>query len=272
MSRSHLLAFAAALIIAMPVAAPVAAQLPASGRVLAAGDRTPVRDASVTVIGDGREVRTDSLGRYTIAVPRGTSRIVVRAPGFVPDTSEVIAATEPVVRSDIVLRRVQRLEEVRVSERRVPPKMQAFEDRRKSQHGSFIDRAALEKNATLRTGDIIARLATGAKVHHRGARSWAVGGRGPGTGSGIMKSRANLDRADIAAGAPLNACYMDVYLDGTIVYNSANRDGQSLWDLNSLQPDAIEGIEVYSPARTPAQYNRTGGGCGVILIWTRVSP
>jgi hypothetical protein len=78
-----------------------------------------------------------------------------------------------------------------------------------------------------------------------------------------------LDDFDIAAGAPL-ACYLDVYLDGALIYDSTARKAP-LFNLNSITASEIEAIEVYSSAaQVPAQYNKTSGGCGVMLIWTRV--
>lgn len=78
-----------------------------------------------------------------------------------------------------------------------------------------------------------------------------------------------LDDFDIAAGAPL-ACYIDVYLDGAMIYDSSARKAP-LFNLNSMSASEIEPIEVYSSAaQAPAQYNKTSGGCGVMLIWTRI--
>ena len=74
--------------------------------------------------------------------------------------------------------------------------------------------------------------------------------------------------SDVAAGAR-PACFMDVYIDGALVFDSSKPEF-GLFDVNSVPPDHIDGIEVYSsPAQIPAKYNRTGGGCGVLLIWTR---
>jgi hypothetical protein len=75
-----------------------------------------------------------------------------------------------------------------------------------------------------------------------------------------------LSRADIAAGAK-PACYMDVYLDGVAL---SMGDSLDLFDVNTLQLSAIEGIEVFTSAsQVPAKYNKTSRGCGVMLIWTR---
>jgi hypothetical protein len=65
---------------------------------------------------------------------------------------------------------------------------------------------------------------------------------------------------------------MDVYLDGSLVYQYGNTPPQPLFNMNDLAPSSIEGIEVYSStSQVPAAYNRTSSGCGVVLIWTRIS-
>ena len=43
------------------------------------------------------------------------------------------------------------------------------------------------------------------------------------------------------------------------------------FDLNLVDPDQIEGIEVYSSgAQMPPRFNRTSSGCGAVVIWMRV--
>jgi hypothetical protein len=62
---------------------------------------------------------------------------------------------------------------------------------------------------------------------------------------------------------------MYVYLDGALVYDSKHPEN-GLFDVNTIPPEHIAGIEIFSSAaQVPAKFNRTGGGCGVLLIWTR---
>jgi hypothetical protein len=76
-----------------------------------------------------------------------------------------------------------------------------------------------------------------------------------------------MDATDAAAGAP-TACYLDVYYNGVLVYDSSRK--MPLFNVNSLLPSDVEGIEVYTGAgQMPVQYNKTSGGCGVMLIWSR---
>lgn len=251
------------------------AQAALSGRVMVSADQRPLADASVTLPTLGLLTRTDSLGRYHFAaVPSGSHPIVVRAPGYQPDSGVVTLGDQPTVYRNVALRRIATLEEVRVAGGRpIPAQMRGFEERRARGEGHFVTRDDLAKDAHRQTGEIIAKLAPGVRLRRGSSRAWATNGRTTsGATCAMCKEQQVLDPADKAMGAK-PACYMDVYLDGALVYNSAQRGGAPLWDLNSMRPDQIEGVEVYTgAAQTPPQFNRTSGGCGVVLIWTRISP
>ncbi len=78
--------------------------------------------------------------------------------------------------------------------------------------------------------------------------------------------------ATTLSGAKAGFCYMDVMVDGALVYRHDQPAPAQLYDLNSIPTEQLEGIEVFtSTAQMPAQYNRTGSGCGLLVIWTRVS-
>jgi hypothetical protein len=161
---------------------------------------------------------------------------------------------------------------VRETSRPIPRgKLAGFEERKALGIGHFVDRELLAKDENRRLGDVLASNVPGLTIHRgSGMKSWAASGRATSGGkcAFCQPSRANLDRADRAAGAPA-ACYMDIYLDGALVFNSAATQ-VPLFNLNSLHPNEIDAVEVYtSTAQIPAQYNRTAGGCGVMLIWTR---
>jgi TonB-dependent Receptor Plug Domain len=151
-------------------------------------------------------------------------------------------------------------------------KMAAYEERKAAGFGHFIDRERLAKDENRKLGDILSSNVPGLTVFRgNSSKSWAASGRNKGSAKCAMcrVTRGEmLDPFDIAAGAPL-ACYLDVYLDGAQVYNSSAR-GSPLFNLASLEPREIEAVEVYTGAgQIPAQYNKTSGGCGVMLIWTR---
>jgi hypothetical protein len=59
-------------------------------------------------------------------------------------------------------------------------------------------------------------------------------------------------------------CVPGIYLNGALY------PGVSAGDLNSLiTMKEVAGIEVYSPASAPAQFQQTMTGCGSVVIWRK---
>ena len=62
---------------------------------------------------------------------------------------------------------------------------------------------------------------------------------------------------------PIDRCQPSYFLDGVQV---------EYFDVNSVRPSDVEGLEIYRGAsEIPPAFNRAAGGCGVVLIWTRVN-
>ena len=171
----------------------------------------------------------------------------------VPDSLTSIATASP---------RAQPLAPVDVSAERTV--LREFEERRAMGIGHFITRAELEKQENRNTGDIMSK-APGARVSRAtsGGSAWITAGRGP--ASGRMPSG---DAFDQQRGAK-PACYADVWVDNARVYTW--RSGETLFDVNTIQPNQIEAMEFYSSNATiPTRYARGGTEqCGVLVIWTR---
>lgn len=255
----------------------VQAQSSLHGRVASAeGTRTPISAAHVQAMRLGLSAVTDSLGRFRLTgIPSGEYILTFRAAGFEPDSILVEFGEDESVSKDFFLRpRVTRLAEIEVSaaaDRIVSAKLVGFAERKRIGIGRHLDRAAIARWENHRTSDLMATVPGVDVVAGKSSKAWASGGRAVSPGKCAMcveRIDEVLDREDINAGARM-ACYMDVYLDGALVYNSASRLAP-LFDLNSIQVSSIEAIEVYASAsQMPAEFNRTGGGCGVVLIWTR---
>jgi hypothetical protein len=247
-----------------------------SGRVLASDSaRPPVQGAEASIARLNLTVLSDSSGRFRLkAVPPGEHRLVVRAIGFRSESSLVAIDVDEVVSWDVVLTRTtgtvlpERL--VTAANESRPAKLAEFFEREKRGTGHFINRDQLAKaeGGQRQTGDLIV-LVPGVVVRRGSNKIWVATGRATSTGCAFCTmSVTELNRADVAAGAR-PACFMDVYLDGAMVYDSRHPEN-GLFDVNTVPPDHIAGIEVYSSAaQVPAKYNRTGSGCGVLLIWTR---
>jgi hypothetical protein len=260
-----------------PIAANAQATGEWRGRIVVDSTRESLADAEVAILQLRRSVKSDSLGRFVMTgLPTGVYKVVTRAVGFVPDTTMFEIALGESIVQDITLRRaITKVAEVHVkapTRRYLTGKMVEFEERKERGIGVFLDRDLLAAQRNRKLSDIVASYGRGVDVR-RGTRSkaWAVGGRAVGTGRCLLcgsRGQVQLDPADLAAGAK-PACYMDVWLDGALVYNGA-ANGAPLFDLNAINPDDIEAIEVYSGAsQLPARFSVTSGGCGALVIWTR---
>lgn len=220
-----------------------------------------------------RTVVTDSLGRFRMKdLPTGVHLVVVRAIGFKAESSTVEIQRDDVLSLEV---RLEHSDATKLPERVVtapaegaPAKLVEFNERRVAGTGHFIDRSQLAKaeGGMRQTGDVIS-LIPGVVVRRGSNKIWVATGRAVSASCAFCRA-PGLNPADFAAGAR-PACFMDVYLDGVMVFDSRT-PGNGLFDVNTIQPEHIAGIEVYtSAAQIPAKYNRTGGGCGVLLIWTR---
>jgi len=246
-------------------------------RIAADTTMRPVSNVSVGIPALERSAVTDSTGLAVLErLPAGTHRVVARAIGFRPD-STLVELADGVTR-EIILKLATHtvvLQEVRVSAAGTARtgKMAGYHERHDRGIGRFLDRDLLEKNSHRRTADIL-NTVPGVYVRYGyTSKAWASSGRNSNASGCPTCGSANtamINPGDRLAGAG-PACYMDVYIDGALVYNSSMRYA-ALFDLNSIEPASIEAMEVYSSgSNLPAEFQRTGGGCGAVLIWMRVS-
>jgi hypothetical protein len=270
-----------AALLALAAASPdvISAQAELQGRVLADSGRRAIANAEVAIPRLELRTRSDSSGRYRLQnVPPGEHVVVTRAVGYRQKSAVTTFDDDETLVSDMLLEAsLTSLDEVHVVAEHTPlmrGRLAGFEDRKAAGIGHFLDRGALEKEQDHRLGDVLSGKVPGLAIRRGGgSRAWATTGRGnTNAPCGLCRvSKADvLDKYDIASGAPL-ACYMDVYLDGALVYSTGA--GQTpLFNLNSVSARNLEGIEIYTSAsQIPTQYVRTGNGCGVMLIWTRAS-
>lgn len=110
--------------------------------------------------------------------------------------------------------------------------MEALEARRTRLHGTFIDRAAIDRSSPNRISDLL-RMVTNTQV---------VGGQLRNLRDGIA-----------------TVCIMPVFVDGVRAAGGID---------TSVSPDMVEAIEVYtSIAETPPQFGPSR--CGAVVIWLR---
>lgn len=246
------------------------------GRVRA-DSSTPIAGALVEVA--GLATQTDSAGYFVVrGIPNGSASITVRAVGYTVAIANMFVVSGSSSSHTFTLERVidaQPLGEVKVTAMKpvgtAPP---AFYDRRQMGIGRQYDREQLAKYDVGGLGTFMATV-PGTRVATGGRNLAFVTTRNP-SGDKCAFCRSSifelLTPADISAGFR-PACYMDVYMNGMLVYQYGSTPPQPLFDFSTLRTADFEAIEVYtSAASMPAQYNRTSAGCGAVLFWSRSSP
>jgi hypothetical protein len=209
---------------------------------------TPLVGAEVRLRGAATSVRTNDRGEFrTGPIVPGEHVLLARMPGFSPDTFPVLLEDGETLDVRIHLRRtVVALPEVAVAETALPVRLDDFERRRQLKNGGqFISRDEIEKHAPLATTDLLRRM-QGFKIVNKNGVMTAISTRGP--------------RPSIAN--PNQPCELAVGVDGSLTPGLA---------LNSVSPQEIHGIEIYTAASVPLQFTgaRPNLMCGVIMIWLR---
>ena len=274
---SGLISVAVAATLLASIGQVASAQGEISGRVLAADSgRPPIVGAEVSVARARMRVLTDSSGRFRLKdLPVGEHLVVLRAIGFQAESSKVMVDRDESVSMEVVLNRATGTvlpERVVTAPGEKPPaKLVEFTERQKLGTGHFItrDQLARAEGGLRQTGDVISQI-PGVRVRRGSNKIWVASSRTTQSSKcAFCPGRPEeISPLDWAAGAR-PACFMDVYVDGALAFDSRHSEN-GLFDVNTIPPEHISGIEVYaSAAQIPAKYNRTGNNCGVLLIWLR---
>jgi TonB family protein len=202
-----------------------------------------ITGAEITVAGTALRVYTNDQGAFRLTnVPEGSITLGVRRLGFLPATmSMLIVPTEPAIVSVVVAPLAQSLRAVVVrGDRRFADygKLAGFYQRRsRSSGGHFITRDQIDQRNPHQLTDLF-RNVPGARIY--------------------SSTFHNVVRFRGMRCAPL------VWLDGFPATAAE-------FDLDTLDPYIVEGVEVYPGVATvPPEFRwvRGGGSCGAIVIWT----
>jgi hypothetical protein len=240
------------------------------GFVLADSTEQPLVGAELTIEALGIGSRTGEGGAFRLPdIPAGTHIVSVRALGFRRIWARLTFSEADSLERDFLLEPTPtRISGVTVAAKAEirNPKLAEFERRRASGFGAFISQQRIDSFPGRRLSNFMQAL-PGLAIQ-RGSTSsatWAAGTRL----SGSIEKRPAISAFDKARGAKNGVCYSAVYLDGVPVYSG--KVGETLFDLDSLQPGDVAGIEYYASAsQMPVELNGTSSGtCGVVVIWTR---
>lgn len=214
-----------------------------SGTVVTADGGRPIMGAQVS-IASGSRTRTNESGEFTLLdAPPGTRSLEVRALSFYPERRPVdVLADGPPIRVALATLRAV-LDTVRVTARRPIDQMRnGFLERRRSGVGRFLTREDITLRQPIVTSDIFRTV--------------------PG-----VRLELDADRFDsriLMRGAVDEWCLPVIFIDGRRM-NNLSADELDTW----MRPKDIIGIEVYTGAGVPPQYEQGMSACGSIVIWTR---
>jgi hypothetical protein len=209
-------------------------------------DRRPIEGARVALLNGTGETLTNAQGEFVLqGLPYGSHTIEARAIGYVPDQEIAdIVEFRPEVAEFSLFEVAYLLDTVRVAaaRRMETAEKAAFERRRRSGTGFFLDETVLDTLKAITFKDIIRRV-PGARFTRGNtlADTW----------------REYLEFTSGQAGP----CSPMVYLNGTRLLQSADLD-------EMIHPSSVRRIEAYyRGVAIPAEFasNET---CGVLAIWT----
>jgi hypothetical protein len=236
-----------ALAAAMSVASTLHAQAEAVllGSVRSDSADIALRHAEVAIPSLRIGSYTDTAGHFRMDhIKPGEYDVVVRQFGFVPrvmrmkfEADETTAQQFQLTPSPIVLAEVK-VVAPDTARSLYYDNITGFESRRSNGFGSFITAEELQ---AARNRDMTTVLHTLPQVRFYRLSTGAV-----------VAGSAESGRR----------CYAQVYLDGVKV----------MWafDVNSISPGTLRGIEFYPSPYAPSDYSASPGYCGVLIFWTKL--
>ncbi len=205
----------------------------------------PLESAEIAILGTPVRVFTGSSGRFQIrGVPIGQYLVIVRRLGYRP-TSALLAVGDDTLRLSYTLTPTPPLlEGMRIVETSVGVRELEFLHRARAGEGTFITREQIEARGAIFVSDLLRPVL-------------AVDLKPTGLGGHVAVNRRG------AISLSSGSCPFRVFLDEIPLPSPV--------DIDLLPPpETLMGIEIYpGPATTPPRYNSYGGGCGIILIWSK---
>lgn len=211
-------------------------------------DKHPLEGAQVAVDGSTANAITDAQGAFRLTgLPDGTRMAEARALGYAPVRVRVeLSRLEATTVSIVMSKQVATLDAVTVFGKQGTRlrDLTGFLDRKRRGFGHFITQQEIDQENASSTCDLLRRV-PGVNVRDVG-------------GSGCTANIRGSSSGGLSQGVHL--CEPKVYQDNMPFSGTLSEFSQS------MSPRDIMGVEVYSTATEPPQFQ---GSCGVIVVWTR---
>jgi hypothetical protein len=183
----------------------------------------------------------------------------VRALGYLPERRRVDVVNRTAY-SRVILHTLQSvLDTVKVSATRLRSRDRSgFIERVRSGPGRYLTSKEIAKRPATFTSDLF-RTISGVRIGF--ATDTLASDMVIAVSPDDMKTS---DRRVLMRGIAGDWCAPVIYIDG-LAMPGLGADEIDAW----LQPKDVEGIEIYSEATVPAQFQKWRGGCGSVMIWKK---
>lgn len=230
-----------------------------AGVVLTDSTKQPIVNVEVTLPELNLSTTTNEKGEFRLRnIPAGNHRVVVRRLGFGPVDAKLDFLPYQTVERQIFLGKVETLGAVNIVT--TDTRLRDFEESRRMGFGQYLDRSQMALKEGQSFNSVLREFRGLQLVRGMGSSAWLATSR-PTRANRVAPDDYSASRGAVAA------CYSDVFVDGQRVYHG--RDGEILFDPNSIAPDQIEALEFYSSRmQVPSRY-MTGRDCGALVITMR---
>jgi hypothetical protein len=218
-----------------------------TGRVLDE-QGVPVPNVEIAIAKLSRATRTDTAGKYTLAlVPPGSYDVAFRRVSYAPMMFTIDISQGDTTEAEVKMNAVpQAMTTVHVEESRENVRdLGGFEDRRKLGVGRYVTREEIERRNPQVLSDML-RTMPGVMVKP----------------AGMGRSVLRFSRAEGRGRS--GDCPPTYFIDGTMAVG---------YNLDDMSVSDVEAIEIYSGVSTlPAQFAKARSTimCGTVVIWTRI--
>ncbi len=224
----------------------------------------PIDGVEVSVEPGHLATRSNDSGRYVLGpLDAGEYQLIVRKPGFEPRAAHVTLAVGDSLVVNLTLNELPvQLGAVHARAQGAP--LSDFERRRKSGSGVYVSRGTLNAKAGFQLSNLLLAEAPRLELVRYGDNRVALANR-----TTPFIPCGTLAPCDHPRPWP-DKCYVQVFVDGIQVYSYNTGNTMEPFDINSMAPADLMGVEVYVGASdTPAELNGSGSACGTVVLWTR---